>query len=192
MEILWNIYGNAGIPDTELFKIAQKHCPISFSKGEYLLKEGEYSRAYYCIESGLLRTNVIDYNGQDITTGFIGNNQIAIDVLSLFNGLPAKENLQALSHVQAWRIEFGDFQELYHQIPAFNEWGRSWMSQELFHLKQKSIEMVTLSAKERYLRHVENFPQIIQNAPLKHIATYLGITDTSLSRIRKEISLGSN
>jgi hypothetical protein len=52
---------------------------------------------------------------------------------------------------------------------------------EVFYLKQKSVEMITLSAKERYLRYIEKFPQIIQNAPLKHIATYLGITDTSLS-----------
>jgi CRP-like cAMP-binding protein len=128
-----------------------------------------------------LRNYVIDYNGQDITAGFVGQNEIAIDVISLFNGLPAEENLQALGDVQAWRIEFDDFQELYHQIPNFNEWGRSWMSREVFYLKQKSVEMITLSAKERYLRYIEKFPQIIQNAPLKHIATYLGITDTSLS-----------
>ena len=75
-----------------------------------------------------MRNYVIDYNGQDITAGFVGQNEIAIDVISLFNGLPAEENLQALGDVQAWRIEFDDFQELYHQIPNFNEWGRSWMS----------------------------------------------------------------
>ena len=62
------------------------------------------------------------------------------------------------------------------------------MTGRLFHFKQRSVEMVTVSAKERYLKLIKEKPQVIQQSPLKYIASYLGITDTSFSRIRKEIS----
>jgi hypothetical protein len=76
---------------------------------------------------------------------------------------------------------------LYHTIPAFNEWGRAWMTYALHINKKRFIDMVSLSASERYHNLISTKPQIIKQAALKYIASYLGITDTSLSRIRKEI-----
>jgi CRP-like cAMP-binding protein len=188
MNILKSIYKSSRLTEKELETITEKHKLITIPKGQFLLTEGQYARGYYCIEKGLLRTYVIDFNGNDITTSFIGEGDIAIDVVSLFHQLPAKESIQALTDVRAWKIEFDHFQDLYHQIPNFNEWGRAWMAQQLFELKQKSTAMIILSAKERYLQIIEKLPQVIKQAPLKYIATYLGITDTSLSRIRKEVS----
>jgi CRP/FNR family transcriptional regulator, anaerobic regulatory protein len=80
------------------------------------------------------------------------------------------------------------FQQLFHSIPNFAEWGRAWMSNELFQFKLRSVSIITDSATDRYKALVQNQSQIILQAPLKCIATYLGITDSSLSRIRKEIS----
>lgn len=188
MGILRQVYKNAVLTETEFRIICDKHTLITIPKGQFLLSESQYSKEYYCIETGLLRAYVIDFNGHEITTNFIGEGELAIDVTSLFHRLPAKENVHALTDVKAWKIEFDHFQELYHQIPNFNEWGRAWMAQQLVDLKEKSTAMITRSAKERYLQLLEKSPQIIKYAPLKHIATYLGITDTSLSRIRKEIS----
>lgn len=189
MSFLEKIYNRSSeLTMQELNLIAEKHQRIRIPKGEFLLKESQHANEYYCIEQGLIRTYVIDFNGNDITTNFIGQEGIAIDVLSLFHRLPAKENMQTLSEVYAWKIEFNHFQELYHKIEGYNEWGRAWMAQQLFDFKQKSLEMITLSAKERYLQILEKFPQVVQQAPLKYIATFLGITDTSLSRIRKEIA----
>lgn len=187
MNILKHFYRSSLLTEKEHMLLTEKHKLVTIPKGQFLSKEGQYAKEYYCIQTGLLRTYVIDFNGNDITTSFIGENEIAIDVVSLFQGVPAKENMQALTDIQAWKIEFSHFQELYHQIPNFNEWGRGWMAEQLFVFKQKSTAMITLSAKDRYLQIVENFPQVIKHAPLKHIASYLGITDTSLSRIRKEI-----
>lgn len=191
MDILRQIYKNSILTEIELGMIGSKHELVTIPKGQLVLAENQHSKEYYCIETGLLRTYVLDFNGNEITTNFIQEGEIAIDVTSLFHQLPAKENVQALTDVKAWKIEFDRFQELYHQIPNFNEWGRAWMAQQLFDLKEKTTAMITRSAKERYLQLIEKSPQIIKHAPLKHIATYLGITDTSLSRIRKEISTGT-
>ncbi|RYE18536.1 MAG: Crp/Fnr family transcriptional regulator, partial [Sphingobacteriaceae bacterium] len=143
--------------------------------------------SYFCISEGLVRSYVYDFNGNDITTGFIGNNEIAIDVISLFHQIPTVEYFQALTDCRCYVIDFDKFQNLYHSIKGFNEWGRAWMSGSLFNLKQRTLSMITDSASERYKILQEQHPQILQQAPLKFIASYLGITDTSLSRIRKEL-----
>lgn len=135
-----------------------------------------------------MRSFTYDFNGEDITTDFFCDGQVVIEVLSLFQRIPLQENLQALTDCKGWLIDYDTFQRLFHSIPGLTEWGRLWMTSKLFQFKQKSIDMITLSAKERYVQLIEERPLVIQNAPLKQIASYLGITDTSLSRIRKDIS----
>lgn len=183
------IYNYPSIKKDDLNKIVDAHQRIEFSKGSLFLESGKMSNEYYLIENGLLRAYVQDFSGNDITTDFYGIGDLAIEVSSLFQRIPTEENITALTNGNAWKIEFETFQDLFHKIEGFREWGRAWMSQQLFISKQRSIEMLTKSAKDRYLKLVDDKPQIIKQAPLKHIASYLGITDTSLSRIRKEIFL---
>ncbi|RZL20364.1 MAG: Crp/Fnr family transcriptional regulator [Pedobacter sp.] len=188
MKALQTIYQHPLITAAEMESICNAHKKVSFSKGEFILKKGEISKSYLCIEQGLIRAYVYDFNGNEISTGFIGKNEIAIDVVSLFHQIPTVEYLQALTDCECYRIDFEEFQVLYHGIKGFNEWGRSWMSESLFQLKQRTIAMITDSAADRYRSLRTQHPQILQQAPLKHIASYLGITDTSLSRIRNELS----
>jgi CRP/FNR family transcriptional regulator, anaerobic regulatory protein len=112
-----------------------------------------------------------------------------IEVASLFLRTPSKEYIHAVTNGVAWKIEFNTFQQLFNSIDGFADWGRNWMSNQLFISKQRSINMLTQSATDRYLNLINEQPEILKHVPLKHIATFLGVTDTSLSRIRKEISL---
>ncbi len=186
-QTLQALYQHPLITPQEHQTIFEAHEKMKFNKGDFLLKKGQVANAYFCIEKGLIRSYVYDYDGNDITTGFIGGNELAIDVVSLFNRLPTVEYFQALTDVECQVIYFDKFQVLYHSIKGFNEWGRGWMSESLFQLKQRTIAMITDSASERYQKLQKQHPQILQQAPLKYIASYLGITDTSLSRIRKEL-----
>lgn len=181
------IYQHPLLNAAELNMIFDAHTLITFNKGDFLLKKGNVANSYYCINEGLVRSYVYDYNGNDITTGFIGNDEIAIDVVSLFHQVPTVEYFQALTNCKCYVINLDKFQVLYHSIKGFNEWGRAWMAKSLFDLKQRTISMITDSASDRYQTLQEQHPQILQQAPLKYIASYLGITDTSLSRIRKEL-----
>lgn len=182
------IYNHPLIKADDLKEIIKNHQKINFSKGSFFLKKGQIANEYYLIESGLLRAYVHDFEGNEITTDFHGKNEISIEVSSLFQRIPTKENIVALTNGVAWKIEFETFQILYHKIASFNEWGRAWMSNQLFLSKERSIEMLTKSATERYLTLIAEKPEIVQQAPIKHIASYLGLTDTSLSRIRREIT----
>lgn len=182
-------YSHPSLNTKDVQEIADAHQKINFNKGELVLECGQTANDYYLIEQGLFRAFVHDYNGNQITTDFCGTGQFLIEVSSLFQRVPTKENMVAMTYGIAWKIKYGDFQELFHRIEGFREWGRAWMSDQLFISKQRSLDQFTKSATERYLMLVKDRPQIITHAPLKHIASYLRITDTSLSRIRKEIAL---
>lgn len=187
--LLQEVYQYPSLSHSDMEKIIARHERVSFKKNEHLLKAGQTANAYYIIESGLVRTYLFDFDGNEITTDFISENEIANEVASLFQRVPTKEYMQALADVVAWKINFDTFQELYLSIPALTEWGRAWMTMQLVRSKKRATEMITDSAASRYAMLMKEKPQILQQAPLKHIASYLGVTDTSLSRIRKEFAL---
>lgn len=170
--------------------IACAHTRIEFAQNTLLLEIGKTAKEFYVIEQGLFRSFLYDLNGKEVTTGFYCPNDILIESMSLFQRSPSHENFQAITNGIAWKIDYGAFNQLLEEIEGFREWGRSWATNELFILKQRSINSLTVSATDRYLTLVNERPEIIKYAPLKYIASYLGITDTSLSRIRKGIAAG--
>ena len=186
-DIFKQVYQHFLLSETDIETIKLCHEKVSFKKGEFLLKEDEMADEYYLLEKGLVRAFVQDFDNNEITTEFFCENEIVIVTSSLFQRMPSKENLQTLTDCTLWKIDFEKFQELFHSIEGIREWGRAWFTFQLFTMKQRSLEMITETAKNRYLKLMKDKPEILLNAPLKQIATFLGITDTSLSRIRKEI-----
>lgn len=183
-----NIFSTATFTKSQLEIIIPKFKKVSFSKNEYLLKEGKIENHYWFIESGFARSFVNDTKGNDITTNFYGQGEIAIDWSSFFLRNPTRENIQALTDINCWQLDFETFQELFHSIEPFREQGRKKLVSSYFSLKNERVSFIADEAKERYLRLLQEKPHIIKNVSLQHIATYLGITKYSLSRIRKEIT----
>ena len=157
------------------------------AKNEYFIKEGQVANFYYFLENGFARTYAVDTEGNDITTHFMTKGDIVIDWQSYFIKIPAQEYIQALSDCVAYRINFENFMKLF-SIEAFREIGRTRLVSGYFEHKNHSLSLITKQAKQRYLHLLKTKPEIVQNVALKQIATYLGVTDTSLSRIRKEIA----
>jgi CRP-like cAMP-binding protein len=182
------VFESTGITKEELKVIIPKYIEVKFDKNDYLLKEGQVEKKYWFLESGFLRSYIIDTEGNDITFNLYAKGDVVIDYSSIFFFAPTRENIQALTDCVCWEITFEDFQEMFNAILSFREQQRSLLVGSYFALKQHSISLIADEAKTRYLRLLKEKPHIIQNVSLKHIATFLGITDTSLSRIRKEIS----
>lgn len=159
-----------------------------YTKNDFLLKEGKICIESHFIESGFLRSYVVDIDGNEVTTDFYGNNIFANDFLSFFKRIPSNENIQVLADCSTWMINYEDLQTCFHTIPEFREFGRMMLINNYSRLKGRMLGMIQLTAEQRYERLVTSHAEIFQNAPLKYIASYLGITDTSLSRIRKEIA----
>lgn len=182
------IYDNPHFTPANYKDIGDAHTRIEFTPNTLILEAGKTAKQFYLIEKGLFRSFLYDYSGKEVTTEFYCANDILIESYSLFQRLPSQENFQAVSAGVAWKIDYDTFNGLLQRHEGLREWGRSWSSRQLFILKQRSINALTVSATDRYLNLVKERPEIILHAPLKYIASYLGITDTSLSRIRKEIS----
>src|SRR5690606_16299428 len=106
----------------------------------------------------------------------------------LFQRIPSQENIQAVTDGILWKLNIEVFQPLVHSRPGFSECGRIWLHTQLGFIKEMSLDLIREIATARHLKLLQEKPEIIQYEPLKQIASYLGVTDTSLSRIRKEIS----
>ncbi len=181
------LFKTSGLSTDDLQTVVNSFKQVSFKKKDYVLEEGRIANEYYFIESGFMRSFVRDTNGNDITTAFYSSSQLVLEVASFFLRIPTKENIQALADCTCWKISFEEFQMLFHQMEGFREAGRKRLVNGYYSLKQKSLSMITETADVRYLQLLKEHPEVFKYAPLKNIATYLGITDTSLSRIRKEL-----
>ncbi|MBV6646812.1 MAG: cyclic nucleotide-binding domain-containing protein [Cyclobacteriaceae bacterium] len=184
---LHTIFKPENFRQEELALISDQFKEVSFKKNDFLIEIGKTSAFYYFLEEGFLRSYTIDLDGNDITSKFFVSGDIVIDWHSYFLKKPSREPVQALTHGKCWKIRFSDFMKLFH-IEAFREVGRTRLVQNYFELKNHSISVIADHAKDRYLNLLREKPQLVQNVPLKHLATYLGITDTSLSRIRNEVA----
>jgi len=180
---------NSGLVSlTSAGQIAGQFRPRQIAKGEYVLKAGQMSNEYIFMERGFLRAFAYDVEGNDITTAFYTGNEVMFEVSSYFSRTQFKENIQALTDCSGWFVTYPEFNALFHSMPEFREFGRSVLVKGYAALKNRTLGMITETAEERYATLLKTNPEILQNAPLKTIATYLGITDTSLSRIRKEFA----
>ena len=185
---LYQVFASSGITQTELDLIIPKYNKILINKNDYLLNEGTIEKKYWFVESGFIRSYVIDTEGNDITFNLYSSGDVVIDYPSFFFFAPTKENIQALTDCVCWEIDFNIFTALFNEISSYREQQRGLLVGSYFALKEHSISLIADQAKDRYLKLLKTKPHIIQNISLKHIATFLGITDTSLSRIRKEIA----
>ena len=169
-------------------EITSVFSPKEISKNEFLLKEGRICNEYYFLEKGFIRAFAYDTEGNDVTTNFYSACQVVFEVNSFFNRVVSKENYQAIVDCDGWYITYEQLNHLFHSMHEFREFGRSILVTGFSTLKIRMLSMITETAEQRYDALLKTNPEIFQHAALKHIASYLGITDTSLSRIRKEYS----
>lgn len=167
-------------------EIASRFTEERLAKHDFLLEQGKVANKYFFLEKGFMRSFAFNTNGDDITTNFYSGGQVVFEVSSFFQRTVSKENIQCLADCEGWYIDYEQLNDLFHSLPDFREFGRAILVRGFAALKTRMLSMITETAEERYAHLMRSNPEIFLHAPLKHIASYLGITDTSLSRIRKE------
>ena len=176
------------MPSQKAAEIVSRFSEKHLLKNELLLKEGKICTIYCFVVTGFLRAYTHDVEGNDITTAFYKENQVVCELFSFFKKVPSRENIQAITDCQLLYITFDELQSIFHNMPEFREFGRTILVNAYAQLKQRMLAMIQETAEQRYASLLQSSPDIFQYVPLKNIATYLGITDTSLSRIRKEFA----
>lgn len=156
---------------------------LEVAKKEFILKQGHICRNIYFISRGLLRCYYIkEY--KEISAWFMKEGDIIISVESFFNQIESKESIQALEDSFLHYISYEELQYAYEQFPDFNSIGRI-LTEKYYQLSEQRLYSLRMQkAPEKYHFLMEHFPQILQRVSLTNIASYLGITQETLSRIR--------
>jgi CRP-like cAMP-binding protein len=161
---------------------------VAVDKNDFLFQENKISTETYFLESGFVRSFVLDNEGEEVTTNIFSAPRFVNDFLSFFKQQPSHQNFQTLTPCKIWRMTYEQVQTSFHTIPEFREFGRMMLVTNYSVLNDRMIGMIKDTAETRYLKLLNQHPDIFLNVPLKIIASYLGITDSSLSRIRKEVA----
>jgi len=154
---------------------------------EYFVKEGQYSKQIGYVESGLLRSYQINHSGDDITTNFFTPDSFCGSFYSFYRQAPALDFVVAVTDVKIHTIGYEKLQSLFKNDLTLNQLGRLAIEKVCIEKDIRLSKMLKLDAKERYLWFIKGYPTVIEQSPLKYIASYLGMKAESLSRIRKEM-----
>jgi len=125
---------------------------------------------------------------RDICINLLYENSFISDYMSFLSQQPAVIKTEALEDITLWSISHTDLNELYQRSETGLRIGKAISEMLYIKKQQEQINLLTLSPQERYLKLIESRPEIFQRTPLKIIASYLGLTAESLSRIRKRIT----
>lgn len=169
-------------------KITETFCDFALDKNTTLLDQDTISTKTYFLEKGYMRSYILDEDNNEVTTNIYSAPCFVNDFLSFFKKQRTKEVYQTLTDCILWETSFENVQTNFHNIAEFREFSRLLFVINYYKLNDRVIEMASQKAETRYLNLLKQQPLIFQHVPLKIIASYLGITDSTLSRIRKEIS----
>lgn len=154
-------------------------------KQEYILLPGAKVHELYFVCSGLLRFYYITDDGIESNKAFITENTFAGSLAAYNLDLPILYGVQALEPTIFLAASFSDFVALFDQHPVFDRLGRKLAEWLLNRKELRARSLLQQQAKERYLDFVKEYPDLVKRVPQYHIASYLGITEVSLSRLKR-------
>ncbi|KMQ69045.1 cAMP-binding protein [Chryseobacterium sp. FH2] len=158
------------------------------NKHDFFVQEGEKCKEIAFIESGVFRSYYISDEGKDITYCFRFPNDLIASYSSFISEKPSLENMQAISQTDILVIKKEKIEELVNKNPTWIKFLKIIAEQEYIELEKRFFQLQRDSAAQRYASLLENHPNYIQDIPLQYLASYLGITQRHLSRIRRDIS----
>ncbi|MEO0469487.1 MAG: Crp/Fnr family transcriptional regulator [Bacteroidota bacterium] len=175
------------ITDAEWEQVQPCFHLLRLSKGAYFLRQGEVANQLGFVADGFLRCFHLDEEGNDITTHFIHQKLFAVDHNSFQHHIPSTENIIALEDTTLIILQREKVMEMLQNIPVWTKIQRSSLEEAYECMRSRSVKFQRLTGQERYESFLkESHPHIVQKANLGHIATYLGLKQETLSRIRKK------
>ena len=160
-----------------------------YRKGDFLLRAGQTDRHIWFVERGVLRVYEASEDGTEQTFYFMSSGQFAADIESFSQQQPTVGNIQAVTDCRTRVISYDGFGQLSGQIPNWTPTIQRITEKALLEKVHKRSRLLYEDAKTRYRRLLVEQPEVAQQVPLGMIASYLGITLPSLSRLRKQLSV---
>lgn len=179
----FNIFSEQEIEDFLLLFEARE-----LKKNDFFVQEGDQCKEIAFIESGIFRSYYISSEGKDNTYCFRFPNDLIASYSSFISGKPSVENMQAISEARLLVLKKEQIGKFVNENPNWTLFLKMIAEQEYLELEKRFFQLQRDNATQRYLSLLENQPSYIQDIPLQYLASYLGITQRHLSRIRKEIT----
>ena len=172
------------LSDNAIRLLLEKVDLCRYPKRTLLISAGRFCKYAYFLEQKITLQWRKDLNGEEITTSFSTEGGIVFSMDELYFHKPSEEFVETLEDVVAYRILLTDLLHLFETNLELANWGRVIHQIEYRRLHRSHQEQLSLSAKERYKQFQKQFPEVCQRAQLGYIASYLGVTLSTLSRIR--------
>lgn len=179
-EILTRIYP---LPPDSLSRIIEKADMTERPKGSLLIEADKVCHDIYFIARGIVRAYCIA-KGREITFWIGEEGTVALSMQSYINGRPGYENIVTIEDSLLYRISSEELHDLYRQDIHLANWGRVFAEKEILRAERSLIPQLFTTARERYDNLLKEHPHLLNRIPLENIASFLGITPVSLSRIR--------
>ncbi|MNP97120.1 Cyclic nucleotide-binding domain protein [compost metagenome] len=173
------------LPEQSKFALQNNVTEIAFSKGHILLKANKVESNIYFIKKGLVRAYVERDN--EVTFWFGKEGETVISMKSYVEDQPGYETIELLEDCELYELKTENLRKLFNEDVHIANWGRKFAEKELIKTEERLISKQFKNASERYLELMKDHPELLQRVQLGHIASYLGITQVSLSRIRAEL-----
>ncbi len=166
--------------------IISKSTETELRKDEYFSEAGKIPRQVGFVVEGVVRGCYYNNKGEEITRCFISENNLVVDYVNFEANTASAEYLQASTDCKIIVFSKQDWEELTHTIVGWDNI-KNKMVQKCLYQKSRKSPVISQDATTRYLEFLENYPTLINRVALSHIASYLGVTQQSFSRIRKNI-----
>lgn len=153
-------------------------------KKQFLLQEGDIARYQHFVNKGCLRAYSVDEKGQEHIAQFAIEDWWIGDMYSFLTQTPARLNIDVIEDSEVLYIDNASSEDLFSKVPKFERFFRLLVQNAFIANQQRIIESMSQAADDRYCNFIQRYPLMEQRLPLKQIASYLGITPESLSRIR--------
>lgn len=167
--------------------LGEKTRPDTLKKGEYFVHEGEYADEIAFLESGVVRAFYVNAKGKEYNKTLFTNNAIIGSYAALISKEKNRLPQQALTDCKIWRMKFETIEQLSESDNEVERLRRKVAERFFVWNEKKQLEMALLEAKERYSIFLQEHPGIEDLIPQYHIASYLGVSATQLSRIRQNL-----
>lgn len=178
-----SLFQMARVPDSEWEIVRAQLTLRVLERGQCLTRIGEVATEYGWMMTGILRRFSISAEGREVVKGFVEPGRFAGDYRSLLAGVTSNQTVEAMKRSHLLVGTYSEFVKLYDRHPCWQEVGRK-LAEYLFLLRdQRESELLSLSATERYERFLQEHASLVGRIPQHQIASYLGVTPVSLSRL---------
>src|SRR5687768_7111391 len=155
-------------------------------KRYFLVQAGDFCRSEHFVIKGCFRAFATDKDGNDHNIMFAMEDWWISDMQSYLTGMPATLNIEALEDSEIIYIDKPDLDRIFEEIPSFNTFFRILLQNAFIAQQHRILSTISNTAEERYAMFIKKYSQLEQRIPQHHIASYLGVSPETLSRIRRQ------